>query len=66
MNDDKDSGSGGAIDAHLRRAFQEIETKPIPDRLLSLLEQLRAQDGPALSGEETAEDSVPDAKASRG
>lgn len=31
----------GDIDAHLRRAFQKIESDPLPERLLGLLEELR-------------------------
>ncbi|WP_231592778.1 NepR family anti-sigma factor [Pelagovum pacificum] len=32
------------IDAHLKRAFSEIENEAVPDKLLNLLEELRQQD----------------------
>ena len=40
----REAADPGQIDAQLRRAFQEVESSPVPDKLLSLLEQLRAQD----------------------
>ncbi|MEM8789920.1 MAG: NepR family anti-sigma factor [Pseudomonadota bacterium] len=42
------------IDDNLRRAFSDLENQPIPDRLTTLLEQLRSQ-GPA-AGKPTAGD----------
>lgn len=49
MAKQKGSDLSGQIDDQLRRAFQEVESSPIPDKLLSLLDQLRAQDGGAPS-----------------
>ncbi|WP_185020756.1 NepR family anti-sigma factor [Histidinibacterium lentulum] len=46
----------GDIDAHLRRAFKEIESDPLPERLLGLLEELRRREanGSAAAGVEAA------------
>ena len=43
MGNGKESDFSSQIDEQLRRAFQEVESSPIPDKLLSLLDQLRAQ-----------------------
>ncbi|WP_191090156.1 NepR family anti-sigma factor [Histidinibacterium aquaticum] len=32
------------IDEHLRRAFEEIQNDPLPDKLMGLLDKLRKQD----------------------
>ncbi|SLN39480.1 NepR family anti-sigma factor [Roseisalinus antarcticus] len=34
----------GNIDAHLKRAFEQIQSDPLPERLLGLLDDLRKQD----------------------
>lgn len=47
---DKAARRKGDIDTHLRRAFQELEQEEVPDRLLGLLDQLRAGD-PAKAGD---------------
>ena len=41
----KGNSDGKDIDAHLRRAFQEIESDPLPEHLLGLLDELRQKDG---------------------
>ena len=60
MGNDKGSDLPGQIDEQLKRAFQEVESSPIPDKLLSLLDQLRQQDG---SGAEPGADQGPDGDA---
>lgn len=41
LNDMPKGHRAGNIDAHLRRAFREMESDPLPERLLGLLEELR-------------------------
>jgi len=53
----------GDIDAHLRRAFKEIESDPLPERLLGLLDELRrreANGAAALGADVTAPEQDPD------
>ena len=44
------------IDAHLKRAFRELEQEAIPERLTGLLDRLRAEDA---SPGEASEDEDP-------
>ncbi len=42
---DPRNAGGGDIDAHLKRAFQQITEEQLPDRFTDLLEKLRSGDG---------------------
>lgn len=58
MTDNK--GNSIDIDAHLKRAFDQIENEALPDKLLGLLDKLRAEDAESAGSNEsedaTAED----------
>lgn len=43
--DDKDSNLEQQIDENLRKVYQKTLQEEVPDRLVSLLRQLRDQDG---------------------
>ena len=40
-----------AIDENLRRVYQDMLDEKVPDRFLSLIEQLRSQDGDNAGGD---------------
>ncbi|WP_282024791.1 NepR family anti-sigma factor [Limimaricola cinnabarinus] len=68
----RDQGDArGDIDAHLKRAFQQLTDEALPDRFTDLLARLKAGEG-AASASSGAGDEVPDketaqaGKASRG
>ncbi|MCP1167973.1 NepR family anti-sigma factor [Limimaricola litoreus] len=59
----RDQGDArGDIDAHLKRAFQQLTEEALPDRFTDLLAKLKAGEG-AESASSGAGDEVPDREA---
>ncbi|SDE03080.1 NepR family anti-sigma factor [Limimaricola pyoseonensis] len=48
---DQRGARGDDIDAHLRRAFQQLTDETLPDRFTDLLERLRAGEGAEASSD---------------
>ena len=57
MDTGKKNRRASDIDAHLKRAFRELEQEALPDRLTGLLDQLRAQDKDSDDGSEEEDSS---------
>lgn len=56
----RDQGSArGDIDAHLKRAFQQLTDEALPDRFTDLLARLKAGEGADVASSE-ADQSTPD------